>query len=125
MLKLTIPLSIRGATYHFLCYEYNSVESAIIGYKYKIIVADIFATGNIFERTFNDLYAKLLQELGLVSIAVNLNKQVEKIICEYSPYISSDFYRESRIIYFEAGEWQKLKSNAYLLQKVRAYNRFM
>ena len=122
---MIIPLSVRGATYHFLCYEYDSVESAIIGYKYKIISGDIFATGNVFERTFNDLYAKLLQELGLVSIAVNLNKQVEKIICEHSPCISSDFYREYRIVYFEEGHWEKLKLNAYLLQKVKAYNSFM
>jgi len=120
-----MPLSVRGATYYFLCYEYDSVESAIIGYKHKIIVGDIVATGNVFERTFNDLYAKLMQEMGIVSIAVKLNKQVEQIIREHSPCISSDFYRESRIIYFEAGEWEKLKSNAYLAQKVRAYNRFM
>lgn len=125
MLKLTIPLSVRGATYHFLCYEYDSVESAIIGYKYKIIVGDIIATGNVFERTFNDLYAKLMQELGLVSIAVKLNKQTEKIICEHSPCISSDFYREDRIVYFEVETWQKLKYNPYLVRKVRAYNRFM
>ena len=85
----------------------------------------MFATGNIFECTINDLYAKLLQELGLVSIAVNLNKQVEKIICEHGTYISSDFYREYRIVYLEAGQWEILKLNTYLLQKVKAYNRFM